>query len=73
MSTVTKLSPDVTNITRILNHQYEANARIQGMYKYEQYKRRLRVITGNSRAEQGGWKDKALDGLLGIYASAVPL
>ena len=24
------------------------------MYKYEQYKDRLRVITGSSRAEQGG-------------------
>ena len=43
------------------------------MYKYEQYKRRLRVIAGNSRAEQEAWKDGALDGLLEIHATAAPL
>ena len=30
MSTITKLSPEVTNITIILHHQYGANAKIQG-------------------------------------------
>jgi len=27
----------------------------------------------NSRDAQGAWKDKALDGLLGIHTSAAPL
>ena len=51
-----------------------ANARIQEMYKYEQYKWHSRVYRRKTREmRKGAWKDRALDGLLEIHASAALL
>ena len=74
MSTITELSPDVINITIILHHQIGANARVQGIYKNEQYKRHSRVYKRKTReAHRGAWKDRAPDDLLEIHATTALL
>ena len=59
-----------------INEQYKKEL----AYKYarnctsEKYKRALTsLLKGNSRDSQGAWKDVALDGRLGIHATAAPL
>ena len=48
--------------------------RYKEIYKYEQYKRRLRVITKKTlELSKGAWKDRALDGLPMIHALATHL
>ena len=47
---------------------------IQGVYKYEKYKRVLTsLLRGNPRGMEGAWKDVALDGRLEIHATAALL
>ena len=43
------------------------------MYKYEQYTGTHEFTKGNSRGTQGAWKDKTLDGLPEIHATAALL
>ena len=43
------------------------------MYMYEQYKALTSLQKENSRGAQGAWKDRALNGLLEIHATAAPL
>ena len=63
----------ITSCDTILHHQYGANARIQRMYKYEQYKWRSRVTPGKLGRHAGARKDRVADGLLEIHATAAPL
>ena len=54
MSTITKLSPDVTNITRILHHRSAQMREYKEMYKYEQYKWHSRVYRSKTRETRSG-------------------
>ena len=71
MSTITKLSQDVTQYYKNITSPIGANVRIQRDVQVWTVQKALTSLQReNSRDAQGAWKDRALDGLLGIHASA---
>ena len=74
MSTITKLSPEVTQYYKNITSPIDANARITNRYtSMNSIKGAHELHKENSRDEQGVWKDKVLDGLPMIHAIATHL
>jgi len=73
MSTITKLTQDVTQYYKNITSQTCANARIQKDTIMNNTQDAHKLQKENLRDEQGAWKDRALDGQPKIHASSAHL